>query len=73
MQSAGAQIKQQNATAQSAKARSSAGKKDNREDDAGAARSARSVSDFMGIMDFIQPDDMGDVFAEMGVSRAAPV
>ena len=39
-----------------------------------AARQApERVSSFMGIMDFIQPDDMGNVFAEMGVNKAAPV
>ena len=27
----------------------------------------------MGIMDFVQPDAADDIFAEMGISRAAPV
>ena len=31
------------------------------------------MTSFMGIMDFVQPDAADDIFAEMGISRAAPV
>ena len=34
---------------------------------------AEQMTSFMGIMDFVQPDAADDIFAEMGISRAAPV